>query len=177
MNEEQRAAGFPILKEARKLNLPALRAAGWPNAQASKAARAARLLRDVQAANMRKLAKDPTYVPQPRLEPIPRREQSCVPTIPCPKSGCQKLYKNERSLKYHLHRDDPSFSAETPYKCEHDGCGNILRDRAQGERSLSPSSSRYSVCMARVRKRFERRFESETPPSRATRHHQGQRAC
>ena len=70
-HEEQRALGFPVFKEY----IEAQRANGW---LALRERHHAELLRDIEAANKRKLAEDPTFIPTPlpELESRLRRGKS-----------------------------------------------------------------------------------------------------
>lgn len=117
-DEDERAAGFPALKKAREI----IEASDWIDMRKTKHAQ---LVRDIEAANLRKLAEDPNFVPLPLpdLESRPRVDyRKPVGTIPCPRPGCKKKLRSEQSLKVHLNRMHGGYSAETPYKCRDTSC-------------------------------------------------------
>jgi hypothetical protein len=124
-----RAAGFPNLKRANEIN----KANGFPNlkkgrelAKATGYVRLAQsyhaeLIRNIEAANKRKLAEDPTFIPLqlPDLASRPRVNYSKRPgSIPCPEPGCGTKLATEQSLAYHIRRMHSGYSEETPHKCK-----------------------------------------------------------
>jgi hypothetical protein len=118
--EDQRAAGFPILEKASEV----LRASGYRGFREGK--RAA-LLRDIEAANKRKLAEDPTYKPPPLpdfdINSGPKAKTSRAGYMKCPRPGCPSRCKDETTMKIHLRRmHNEGYSEETPYKCEFASC-------------------------------------------------------
>jgi hypothetical protein len=117
--EEQRAIGFPMLKIA----VEKQRASGYREVREK---HRANLLRDIEAANKRKLAEDPTF----RAPPLPLPDLQVEPPIRsrrgymiCPRPGCNARLKNETTLKIHLRRmHDGGYSEETPHKCKLTSC-------------------------------------------------------
>lgn len=137
--DEQRAAGFPILKRLREAQRASgwapqkkydaeQRAIGYPNLRKS---RHAKLLRDIEAANRRKLAEDPTFVPSPLpdFESMPRiAHRKYLATVPCPEPGCKQKLSNERTLALHiLNKHTYSrYSIDTPHKCKDPSCNKYF---------------------------------------------------
>jgi hypothetical protein len=128
-----RAAGFPNLKRANEIN----KANGFPNlkkgrelAKATGYVRLAQsyhaeLIRNIEAANKRKLAEDPTFIPLPlpNLASRPRVNYSKRPgSIPCPEPGCGTKLATEQSLAIHIRRMHSGYSEETPHKCKDPKC-------------------------------------------------------
>jgi hypothetical protein len=86
--EQQRALGFPSLKIASEKQ----RASGYREVRER---RRVQLLRDIEAANQRKLAEDPTFEPPPPLPDLPDRA-SANPRLGyqvCPRPGCHARCK------------------------------------------------------------------------------------
>jgi hypothetical protein len=141
--EEQRAAGFPNLREARKtqraegfpqlkLNQEKLRATDW---RALREVHRVNLLRDIEAADARKLAADPNFKPLliPDLMSKPRRETWRAGNIPCPEPGCERMLKHEKSLKEHMRRYHGGYSIETPHKCKLPSCEQHFETEAKAK--------------------------------------------
>jgi hypothetical protein len=138
---KQHAAGFPNLREAHKIQ----RATGFPNLKANyeklrasdwrqlREARNVELLRDIEAANERKLAADLNFkpLPIPDLMSKPRKEPWRVGDIPCPEPGCKRMLKHEKSLKEHMRRYHGGYSKETPYKCKLAKCNQFYATEAK----------------------------------------------
>jgi hypothetical protein len=164
-NEEQRALGWPTLKAASEKSLEKQRAAGFPNLREAREAQRAEgfphlkanyeklrasdwrqmrevyrinLLRDIEAANERKLAADPNFkpLPIPDLMSKPRRETSRVGDIPCPEPGCKRMLKHQKSLKEHMRRYHGGYSKETPFKCEFVSCNQYYATEAKAQKHL-----------------------------------------
>jgi hypothetical protein len=116
--EKQRALGFPKLKEcfeARKAN-------DWRDIRER---HHAELLRDIKAANDRKLAEDPTFIPTPLPELESRPRLNIAPPArdtPCPEPGCQTMVAGELGLKIHLRNKHGGYSRRTPFKCAESSC-------------------------------------------------------
>jgi hypothetical protein len=128
--EEQRAIGFPLLKIA----VETQRASGY---REMRERRRADLLRDIEAANQRKLAEDATFEPPPPLPDLqdrspfnPRREYPL-----CPRPGCYARCKNETTMKIHLRKmHDGGYSEETPHKCKLASCNQYYETAQQAQR-------------------------------------------
>jgi hypothetical protein len=170
-NEEQRALGWPTLKAASEKSLEKQRAAGFPNLREARETQRAEgfthlkanhaklrasdwrqlrevyrinLLRDIEAANERKLAADPNFkpLPIPDLMSKPRRETSRVGNIPCPEPGCKRMLKHEKSLKEHMRRYHGGYSKETPHKCEFASCNQYYATEAKAQKHFQTTHLR-----------------------------------
>ena len=120
--EAQRAAGFPVFKEYHAEQGPL----GYPMIRK---ARFDELLRDIEAANKRKLAEDPAFVPSPLpdLESMPRNAYpKHTGTIPCPEPGCKSKLANERTLATHIRMMHSRCSIDTPHKCKEPSCNRYF---------------------------------------------------
>lgn len=166
--EAQRAAGFPNLKKYRE----AQRAAGYPHAKRNFEARRAslragheryyeeqsalgheeyrkrrhaKLLLDIEAANKRKLAEDPTFIPNPLpdLESLPRTSYPArVGTVPCPEPGCDAKLFNERTLASHVLRMHSRYSIDTPHKCKDPSCNKYFPTKQWASKHFSATHAR-----------------------------------
>lgn len=160
--ESQRAAGFPNLKKVaeimRAAGFPSLkkaveeqRASGWADQKKYHAEqqvscylelrsrRHAELLRDIESANQRKLAADPTFIPPPLpdLDSRPRvNYRRRLGTIPCPEPGCNSKLSNERTLAIHIQKMHSCYSIETPHKCEDPGCNQYFPTKKKASKHL-----------------------------------------
>lgn len=136
--ESQRAAGFPNMRKYRETQ----RASGWADLKRYHAEQQAlgylesrqryhaELLRNIEVANQRRLAEDPTFIPpalpdldsRPRVRYPPRRSG----TIPCPEPGCNSKLSNERTLAIHIQRKHSYYSMETSHKCKDPSCNKYF---------------------------------------------------
>jgi hypothetical protein len=128
--EEQRALGFPSLKIASEKQ----RALGYREVRER---RRVQLLRDIEAANQRKLAEDPTFEPPPPLPDLPDRA-SANPRLGyqvCPRPGCHARCKNEATMKIHIRKmHEGGYSEETPYKCKLASCASYFETPKRARR-------------------------------------------
>jgi hypothetical protein len=128
--EQQRALGFPSLKIASEKQ----RASGYREVRER---RRVQLLRDIEAANQRKLAQDPTFEPPPPLPDLPDRA-SANPRLGyqvCPRPGCHARCKNEATMKIHIRKmHEGGYSGETPHKCKFASCNNFYESAQKAHR-------------------------------------------
>jgi hypothetical protein len=128
--EEQRALGFPLLKIASEKQ--------WASGYREVRERCrAQLLRDIEAANQRKLAEDPTFEPPPPLPDLPDRA-SANPRLGyqvCPRPGCHARCKNEATMEIHIRKmHEGGYSEETPHKCKFASCNNFYESAQKAHR-------------------------------------------
>jgi hypothetical protein len=155
--ENERAAGFPHVRKISE----AQRASGWADLEKYHAEQKAlgyadlrkkrhsRLLHDIEAANKRKLAEDPTFIPEPLpdLELMPHTPYSKrFGDISCPEPGCEVKLLNERSLATHVLRMHNRYSTDTPYKCK------------------DPSCNKYFPTTKKAREHFYNAHQRQRPP-------------
>lgn len=159
--EAQRADGFHNFKKAVEVQ----RASGWPSLRKYHAEQAAvgykdtlkrehaKLLRDIEAANKRKLEEDPTFKPLP-LPDFESRPRVDYPkrrgTIPCTEPGCALKFATEQSLAIHIRRMHGGYSAKTPHKCKDPSCNMYWQTERQASvhfaRVHNTPKARCPVC-------------------------------
>lgn len=152
--DEQRALGYPQLREAGKASLESQRALGFPNMQKARKRSSevvhAQLVRDIEVANQRKLKEDPTFVPTPL--PVYSGPRTYPPRakgkIPCSEPGCKSLLLSERSLEAHVRTKHSSYSAKTPHKCKDSSCCRYFETRKEADAHLKRAHANVtcSIC-------------------------------
>lgn len=107
------------------------------------------VVRDIEAANRRKLAEDPTYEPLPlpdmasRPPPVKRRKAS----VRCHDPACHsKRFLNETTLRVHLRRCHGARLEETPYKCKHPDCDEHFETKEGASKHFSRSHGPRPIC-------------------------------
>lgn len=126
--EASRNSDFAGVKKAREADLKVQRALRFPilskARQASSEASHARLVREIEAVNRRRLAEDPAFVPTPLPAYLGRKDwpYSQKRTIPCPKPGCKSKLSSHESLERHPRTKHSSYSEATPHKCQDPSC-------------------------------------------------------
>lgn len=109
----------------------------------------ATLVRDIEAANRRKLAEDPTYEPLPlpdmecRSPTVKRRKAS----IRCPDPACHsKRFLDERTLEDHPRRCHGAPREKTLYKCKHPDCDKHFNTKGGASNHFSRSHGPFLIC-------------------------------